>query len=241
MKPRQILFVFGLIILTACVQEIKPLETNIQVVGNPLSFHTEFVKGNNSLNITIKQEPSRLRNIRCYNATIGAAQEIYTKRTPQTFLAQKNELFVIHTQKYPNLTLFLLVNDFDFLIKRGNGFVKGGNSRNHDMLITTLRYLNHTIWDFNDTQGTNISIFDNEIYDLKFKSLFVFEDVLVFNLTEIDATSKHYTSSVELRPIEKITRILFIMAISFIVLLFIYYVIERKQKRDKDEKGNNMS
>lgn len=57
---KQIIFLGLILILAGCVQEIIPLETNIQIVGNPLTFHTEFDKGNNSINITIKQEPSRL-------------------------------------------------------------------------------------------------------------------------------------------------------------------------------------
>ena len=116
----------------------------------------------------------------------GPAQEIYAKTTPQTYLAQKNELLIIHTIKYPNATFLLLVNDFEFLKIQGNAYAKGGNLTSHDAVLTTLQYLNYTLWDINDTQGTNISIYDNKTNDLNFKSLYVYENVLVFNLTELN-------------------------------------------------------
>ena len=104
----------------------------------------------------------------------GPAQQIYTKTTPQTYLAHKNELLLINTSKYPNATFLLLVRDFEFLKMQGNAYVKGGNATNHDAVLTTLQYTNHTIWEINDTRGANISIYDNGINDLNFKSLFIF-------------------------------------------------------------------
>lgn len=160
----------------------------------------------------------------------GPAQEIYTELfETKTYIAQKNELIIIHPQKYPNLTFLMLVKDFEFLVKRGDSFVKGGNLSNHDAVLTTLQFTKHTIWDINDTQGTNISIFDNGIYDLQFKSLYVFEDVLAFNLTEIDTTNNPYTTSVEPLPVQKIMRIFF-WGLVFVVLIFIIYEIYQRGK-----------
>lgn len=48
-----------LLLLTSCTV-VRPVDTSVTVVGNPVSFHTEFAAGNNSVNVTIIQEPSRL-------------------------------------------------------------------------------------------------------------------------------------------------------------------------------------
>ena len=51
--------IFSIIIvslLTGCIQQIRPLDTSIAIVGNPETFHTEYQKGDNEINITIKQE-----------------------------------------------------------------------------------------------------------------------------------------------------------------------------------------
>lgn len=160
----------------------------------------------------------------------GPAQEIYTKTTPQTYLAQKNELLIIYPQKYPNVTFMILVKDFEFLKKQGNAFAKGGNSSNHDDVLTILQFRNHTIWDINDTQGTNISIFDNGIYDLYFKSLYVYEGVLVFNLTEIDNMNPKYDYYI-------ITiKILFWDLVSAVFLFIAYEIYQRRKNGKKKDK-----
>jgi hypothetical protein len=48
-----------LLAISGCTT-ISPLDINVEMVGNPESFHTKFEAGTNEVNITIRQEPSRL-------------------------------------------------------------------------------------------------------------------------------------------------------------------------------------
>ena len=105
----------------------------------------------------------------------------------RTYMAEKNESITIHPEKYPGTSFTITILNIETLQKRGNAYAKGGN----DNILVTLRFNNHTIWDINDTQGTNISIYDNGINDLVFKSEYlVGEDAVVFSMTEIDVPSK---------------------------------------------------
>lgn len=60
MMKNNIIGICILFLLVGCVKIIQPLDTNIEIIGNAQRFHTDFTKSNNSINITIKQEPSRL-------------------------------------------------------------------------------------------------------------------------------------------------------------------------------------
>lgn len=230
-----------------------------------------------------------------YAIETNPTQEIYIKKTPQTYLAERGEVLIIHLFKY-NETFFLKIEDFVFLKIQGNAFNKIGVLPRHkeingtifnfnnvseyleecavkycfnkypqwqgwictfyeadgklrdisfsiiecsispDAVLTTLKYGNHTIWDINDTQGTNISIYDNDIYDLQFKSLYVFEDVLVFNLTEIYTTNNPYTASTEPLPIQKIMIFFFWILILAGFLFIAYEILKRKIKKKGKEK-----
>ena len=155
------------------------------------------------------------------------AEIIYARQTPQTYFAQRGELLIIHLFKYDEP--FFLKVDFKFL-KKG---IIYDNSSNADNVLTILSYGNHTIWDINDTQGTNISIYDNDIYELQFKSLYVLDDdFLAFNITEIDTTSRPYTTSVERTPMQNLIIILF-FALILSIFLFIAYEIRQRMKEKK--------
>ena len=159
----------------------------------------------------------------------GLTQKIYTIPTARTYLAQKDEFLIIHPSKYPNTTFSLLIKDFGYLKRTGNGFTMKKDSNNVDAVLTTLQY-NHniTVWDINDTQGVNISIHDNNVYDLQFKSLFIMDDILVFNLTEIGNNAEN--KGVKYNPLRPFFYLL--ISITIILVLFEAYY--------KNEKINNM-
>lgn len=155
-------------------------------------------------------------------------QKIQTEPyVPKTYRANKKETFFIKLFKYPDTLFMLEVNDFEPLVRQGNSYAPGGNITSHDAVLTTLLYKNETVFDINDTQGTNISIFGNEIYDLQFKSLYIENDELVFSITEIDTTTSPYTSSVEKSGIFSIlgSNILSLSTIDFILWIFILLLV----------------
>ncbi|MFC1590969.1 hypothetical protein ACFL43_00425 [Thermodesulfobacteriota bacterium] len=59
---KQAILIIGLwLLLTGCVvTESYPLGIDVTVQGNPESFYTEYETGNNAINVTIKQEASKL-------------------------------------------------------------------------------------------------------------------------------------------------------------------------------------
>lgn len=162
----------------------------------------------------------------------GIAQEIYTKNTPQTYIAQKNEMLVIHPIK-TNITYFVLIKDFQYMLRQGSGFNKGGNNTNHDLVMTTLEYDGHTLWDVNDSVGSIIE-FNNDTF--QFKALYSYEDVLVFNITEISKQAIH--------PNQEISTPFAIILVSVILVVFMmletYINInnwnKEYEKRKKDDK-----
>ena len=59
MKKLIIAATFLALLLTGCVQQ-RPLDIGVSVAGQANTFHTDFAKGNNSVNVTITQRPSEL-------------------------------------------------------------------------------------------------------------------------------------------------------------------------------------
>lgn len=56
---KQAILIIGLcLFLTGCITQ--PLDIDVAVKGNPKSFHTAYETGNNTINVTIKQEASKL-------------------------------------------------------------------------------------------------------------------------------------------------------------------------------------
>ena len=161
------------------------------------------------------------------------AIEVHTEPSiSDIYMAEINENITIYTQKYTaDFPFTIIIKNIEFLKKRGTAFVKAGDFSDHDNVLVTLSFNNHTIWDVNDTQGTNISIYDNSVYDLQFKSKYaISEDILIFSLKENDTKKRIDWNFL-------ILLFLIFVATIFLIVLSNHFI----EKRKKDvQKGNNL-